>query len=107
MEDNVWSQPKVLKHLSDDYVVISLYVDDKTELPANEQYVSTFSGQTVKTTGKKWSDLEARVFNKNTQPYYVLVDNDGKLLAVPKSYTPDVEEYNKYLEEGLCRYKSR
>jgi thiol:disulfide interchange protein len=107
MEDNVWSQPKVLKHLSDDYVVISLYVDDKTELPANEQYVSAFSGQKVKTTGKKWSDLEARVFNKNTQPYYVLVDNNGKLLAVPKSYTPDVEEYNKFLEEGLCRYKSR
>jgi thiol:disulfide interchange protein DsbD len=107
MEDNVWSQPKVLKHLSDDYVVISLYVDDKTELPANEQYVSAFSGQTVKTTGKKWSDLEARVYNKNTQPYYVLVDNNGKLLAVPKSYTPDVEEYNKFLEEGLCRYKSR
>ncbi len=107
MEDNVWSQPKVLKHLSDDYVVISLYVDDKTELAGNEQYVSTFSGQTVKTTGKKWSDLEARVYNKNTQPYYVLVDNNGKLLAVPKSYTPNIEEYNTFLEEGLCRYKSR
>ena len=46
-------------------------------------------------------------YRYNTQPYYVLVDNNGKLLAVPKSYTPDVDEYNKFLEEGLCRYKAR
>jgi thiol:disulfide interchange protein len=107
MEDNVWSQPKVLKHLSDDYVVISLYVDDKTELPANEQYVSKFSGKKIRTTGNKWSDMEAAVLNKNVQPYYVLLDNEGKMLAEPRSYTPNVEEYTKFLEEGLCRYKIR
>ena len=107
MEDNVWSQPKVLKHLSDDYVVISLYVDDKTELPANEQFVSKYSGKKIRTTGNKWSDLEAAVLNKNVQPYYVLLDNEGKMLAEPKSYTPNVEEYTKFLEEGLCRFKIR
>ena len=107
MEDNVWSQPKVLKHLSDDYVVISLYVDDKTELPANEQYVSKFSGKKIRTTGNKWSDMEAAVLNKNVQPYYVLLDNEGKMLAEPRSYTPNVEEYTKFLEEGLCRFKIR
>jgi thiol:disulfide interchange protein DsbD len=107
MEDNVWSQAKVLKHLSDDYVVISLYVDDKTELPANEQYVSKYSGKKIRTTGNKWSDMEAAVLNKNVQPYYVLLDNAGKMLAEPRSYTPNVEEYTKFLEEGLCRYKIR
>jgi thiol:disulfide interchange protein DsbD len=107
MEDNVWSQPKVLKHLSDDYVIISLYVDDKTELPANEQYVSKFSGKKIRTTGNKWSDMEAAVLNKNVQPYYVLLDNEGKMLAEPRSYTPNVEEYTKFLEEGLCRFKIR
>jgi thiol:disulfide interchange protein DsbD len=107
MEDNVWSQPKVLKHLSDDYVIISLYVDDKTELPANEQFVSKYSGKKIRTTGNKWSDLEAAVLNKNVQPYYVLLDNEGKMLAEPKSYTPNVDEYTKFLEEGLCRYKIR
>jgi thiol:disulfide interchange protein DsbD len=107
MEDNVWSQPKVLKHLSNDYVVISLYVDDKTELPANEQFVSKYSGKKIRTTGNKWSDLEAAVLNKNVQPYYVLLDNEGKMLAEPKSYTPNVDEYTKFLEEGLCRFKIR
>ena len=107
MEDNVWSQPKVLKHLSDDYVIISLYVDDKTELPANEQFVSKYSGKKIRTTGNKWSDLEAAVLNKNVQPYYVLLDNEGKMLAEPKSYTPNVDEYTKFLEEGLCRFKIR
>lgn len=107
MEDNVWSQAKVLKHLSEDYVVISLYVDDKTELPATEQYISKFSGKKIRTTGNKWSDMEAAVLNKNVQPYYVLLDNEGKMLAEPRSYTPNVDEYTKFLEEGLCRYKIR
>lgn len=107
MEDNVWSQTKVLKHLSDDYVLISLYVDDKTELPENEQYESPFSGKKIKTTGNKWNDLQARVYGVNSQPYYVLLDHEGKLLAEPRGYTPNVDEYTKYLEEGLCRWIGR
>jgi thiol:disulfide interchange protein DsbD len=107
MEDNVWSQTKVLKHLSDDYVLISLYVDDKTALPINEQYESPFSGKKIKTTGNKWNDLQARVYGVNSQPYYVLLDHQGKLLAEPRGYTPDVDEYAKYLEEGLCRWTGR
>jgi thiol:disulfide interchange protein DsbD len=107
MENTVWKDPKVKTHLSEDYVVISLFVDDKAELPSNEQYVSKFSGKKIKTTGNKWSDLEASIFNKNVQPYYVLLDNEGKMLAEPRSYTPNVEEYTKFLEEGLCRFKIR
>jgi thiol:disulfide interchange protein len=107
MEDNVWSQPQILKQLSDDYVLISLYVDDKTPLDSSAMYVSTFSGKKIKTTGNKWSDLQSRIYQTNSQPYYVLVDNNGKLLAEPRGYTPDVELYDKFLKEGLCRFKNR
>lgn len=107
MEDNVWSQPKILKKLSEDYILISLYVDDKTKLPENEIYTSSFTGKTIKTTGAKWNDLQSRVFNTNSQPYYVLLDHNGKLLAEPVGYTPDADLYGKYLDEGLCRFRLR
>lgn len=107
MEDNVWSQPDILKILSEDYVLISLYVDDKTPLPAGQQYTSSFSGKKIKTTGNKWSDLQSRIYQTNSQPYYVLLDHKGKPLAVPTGYTPNVEQYKKFLNEGLCRFKSR
>ncbi len=107
MEDNVWSQPEILKILSDDYVLISLYVDDKTPLPQADQYVSEFSGKKIKSTGNKWSDLQSRIYQTNSQPFYVLLDHDGKLLAVPRGYTPDAIQYKKFLEEGICRFKNR
>lgn len=106
MEDNVWSQPKVLKKLRENYIVISLYVDDKKELPEKEITTSKFTGKKLKTIGNKWSDLEASIYNKNSQPYYVLIDHKGKLLAQPVGFT-DVESYNTFLEEGLCRFKKR
>lgn len=107
MEDNVWSQPKVLKYLSDDYVLISLYVDDKTPLDSSKVYTSTFTGKKIKSTGNMWSDLQSRVYSTNSQPYYVLLDHNGKLLAEPRGYTPDAELYEKFLQEGMCRFKSR
>ena len=107
MEDNVWSDPKVLKKLSEEYVLISLYVDDKTPLPADQQTVSKTTGKKIRTTGNKWSDLQASVYNTNSQPYYVLLDTDGKLLAQPRGYTPDIETYAAFLDEGLCRFDKR
>ncbi|MBL0258254.1 MAG: thioredoxin family protein [Bacteroidetes bacterium] len=107
MEDNVWSDPKVLKLLSEKYVLISLYVDDKTVLPAEEQSISKTTGRKIKTTGNKWSDLQASVYNTNSQPYYVLLDNKGKILAEPRGYTPDIPTYVDFLDEGLCRYDKR
>jgi len=106
MEDNVWSDPKVLKRLAENYVIISLYVDDKTPLPANEQYVSS-SGKKIRTTGNKWSDMQRTFYETNSQPYYVLLDNNGKILAQPRGYTPDIDTYVKFLDEGLCRYEKR
>jgi thiol:disulfide interchange protein DsbD len=107
MEDNVWSDPKVLKKLSEQYVLISLYVDDKTPLPTEQQTVSATTGRKIRTTGNKWSDLQASVYQTNSQPYYVLLDNNGKLLAQPRGYTPDITTYAAFLDEGLCRYEKR
>ncbi len=107
MEDNVWSDPKVMKKIREEYVLISLYVDDKKALPQTEQYISTLSGKNIKTTGNKWSDFQASKYNTNSQPYYVLLDNKGNILAQPRGYTPDIQTYANFLDEGLCRYQKR
>lgn len=107
MEDNVWSDPEVLKRLSDKYVLISLYVDDKEELPEEKQYVSEVTGKKVRTVGNKWSELQTSVYKTNSQPYYVLLDNNGRILAEPRGYTPDIKTYTRFLDEGLCRYSKR
>jgi thiol:disulfide interchange protein len=107
MEDNVWSDPKVLKRLAEDYVLISLYVDDKTPLPENQWRVSEHTKRKIKSVGNQWSDMQAGLYNTNSQPYYVLLDNKANLLAVPRGYTPDIHAYTKFLDEGLCRYDKR
>ena len=76
-------------------------------LPEKEQIVSQTTGKKIKTQGNKWSDLQTSVYKTNSQPYYVLLDNNGKKLAQPRGYTPEIEKYKQYLDEGLCRYKKR
>ncbi len=107
MEDNVWSDPEILKRLREDYVLISLYVDDKTKIAEDKQEISTVDGKKVKTIGKKWSDLQTTVYKTNSQPYYILLDNHANKLAQPRGYTPSIETYKQFLDEGLCRYKNR
>ena len=107
MEDNVWSDPEILKRLRENYVLISLYVDDKIPLPEDQQIVSKTTGKKIKSLGNKWSDLQTEVYKTNSQPYYILLDNKAKQLAQPRGYTPDIEVYKKFLDEGLCRYKNR
>lgn len=104
MEASVWPDKDVLKRLRDDYVLIQLYVDDKTELAQNEQFHSSFSGKTIKTIGAKWSDLQASRFNANSQPFYVLLDNNGKLLVPPSGADYDPKSYLKFLDSGLKAY---
>lgn len=105
MEERVWSEDKILKVLNDEMVLISLYVDDKRELPQEEQYVSEITGKKIKTIGNKWSDFQISRYKANAQPYYVLADNDGNNLNVPVGYTPDVDEYENWLKEGISNYK--
>jgi len=107
MEASVWADPEVLQMLRDSFVLISLYVDDKTALPASQQYVSSFSGKKVKTLGNKWSDYQASVFGINSQPYYVLMTGKKKQLTTPSAYDPDIERYRIFLRSGLRAFREQ
>jgi thiol:disulfide interchange protein len=107
MEENVWIDPEVYNRISQNYVLLSLYVDDKEMLPESEQYISKFSGKKIKTIGNKWSDMQASYFNSNSQPYYVLISGDEKLLTLPVGYTPDKRDYIAFLDCGLNAFKAK
>ncbi|WP_316818531.1 protein-disulfide reductase DsbD family protein [Pedobacter nyackensis] len=107
MEANVWSDKAVYSKLNNDYVIISLYVDDKTELEESEKYKSTFSGKDVKTIGNKWSDVQASKFNSNSQPYYVLLGHDEQPLVKPSGANRNITEYLQFLESGLTAFKKK
>lgn len=105
MEAAVWHDARVYSLLTKDYVLISLYVDDKTKLP--EPIVVQENGQEVKlrTIGDKWSYLQRTKFGAQTQPFYVLLDNEGKPLNKSYSYDENVEAYVDFLKEGLNNYQ--
>ena len=106
MEENVWTDPEVTERLTDKYVVLSLYVDDKKELPESEQYVSDLSShKKIKTIGNKFSEMEAKYFVANTQPFYVLISPDEHLLNNPTGYTPNPKDYIQFLDCGLSSFK--
>ncbi|HHN48156.1 MAG TPA: thioredoxin family protein, partial [Bacteroidales bacterium] len=101
MEAVVWSDPGVLQRLRNEFVIISLYVDDRTRLPENEQYVSEFSGRRMRTVGNKWSDFQASRYGVNAQPYYVLLDHNEKTLAPAYSYNTSIEQFVRFLDRGI------
>lgn len=105
MEDFVWSKPEILSILKDKVVLVSLYVDDKRELPKEEQYVSKETGKEIVTIGNKWSDYQITRYKNNAQPYYIILDSAGKDISKPVGYTPDVEEYKKWLEDCISKFK--
>lgn len=105
MENEVWTDPRVHKRLSNDFVMLELYVDEKFELPKNEQFVSPYSGKTIKTIGNKWSDYEAKNFNVNSQPYYVIVNAKGDVLVPPQGANYDVNNYIEFLDSGKAAYQ--
>ena len=108
MEEHVWPTPNVYEKLKNDYVLISLYVDEKIELPENEQIeVNKVNGGTrvLRTVGNKWSHFQTEFFKTNAQPYYVLMTTDGKLLTKPVGYVPDANEFASFLECGKQAYK--
>jgi thiol:disulfide interchange protein len=106
MENNVWSDPKVLSILKDKVVAISLYVDDKRELPKKEQFISKTTGEEIETIGDKWTDFMISKYKTNTQPLYVLTDLEGNNLNAAKptiSYV-GVKEYQAWLEAGIAKF---
>lgn len=105
MEDNVWSDKTILPILNDKVVLISLYCDRKIELPKEQQYVSKTTGKEVVTIGNKWTDLQITRYKSNSQPLYVIIDNDGNDLDgfEPMAFNTDIQEYKKWLEEGIAK----
>ncbi len=100
MEDRVWADPAVLSRLQNDYVMLALYVDDKTELPPADWYTSAYDGKVKKTIGGQNADLQITKFNNNAQPNYYLVDGDGKLLVAPTNYDRSIEHFIQFLDAG-------
>jgi thiol:disulfide interchange protein DsbD len=105
MEANVWSHPEVLKRLKNDFVVVSLYVDDKTELPESEWYTSTYDKKMKTSLGDQNADFQITKYQTNSQPLYVVVNEKGESLAAPRAYDKDVDAYIKFLDEAKKKYK--
>lgn len=104
MEENVWTQPEVYKLLHDKFIIISLYVDDKKELPAAEQFTYTFkdgSTKEIKTVGDKWATFQTENFKNNSQPWYAVLNTNEELMTHPVGYVPDWREYLAWLQKGL------
>lgn len=104
MEKNVWSDPEVLKRLQDDFVIVALYVDDNLELPESEWVTSTFDGKVKKTIGRKNTDFQITRFGVNAQPYYVILDDNGKELVPAVAFEPNVSKYVKFLDDGISAF---
>lgn len=111
MEESVWTVESIKKKLSEDFVLVSLYVDDKVLLPEEQQGIFEYKSgdqlkkKKIKTIGNKWATFQTQVFNNNSQPYYVMLNPDGYLLGNPQGYTPDVDEYADFLDCGLTTFR--
>ena len=110
MEATVWNDPLVLDKLRNNYVVVALYVDDKTELPQKEWYTSTHDNQVKTTLGKQNADLQITRYGFNAQPYYVLLDPDdatNQPLITPIAYEPDAAQFSAFLQAGLQQFNNQ
>lgn len=109
MEENIWPKEGILDILNNEVVLVSLYVDDKQQLPAEEQFTLQHEGYTkaMRTVGNKWSAFEVINFKSNTQPLYVMLSPTlDQVLMEPVGYTPDAKAYKKMLEDGIRKYKA-
>lgn len=103
MEEQVWPDAEVVDLLTNEVVLISLYVDERKDLPESEQREESYGGKTfkIKTVGNKWSYMQASQFNTNSQPFYVMLDHDGNALGEGVGYDPDASKFVAFLESGL------
>jgi thiol:disulfide interchange protein DsbD len=105
METSVWTDDRVSQLMTEDYVLITLYVDNKTPLPEPQKVVENGTERTLRTLGDKWSYLQRTKFGANAQPFYVLIDNEGMPLNKAYSFDEDVDKYVDFLETGLKNYQ--
>jgi thiol:disulfide interchange protein DsbD len=107
MEAAVWSDPRVKGIIDNDYILISLYVDDKTKLKEPIEITEAGKMRRLKTIGDKWSYLQRHKFGANAQPFYVLLNNDGMPIAPPYSHDTSIDKYIQFLQKGLENYKTK
>ena len=107
MELSVWTDPQVADLINNDYVLITLYVDNKTRLPEPIKVMENGKERTLRTVGDKWSYLQRVKFGANAQPFYVLIDNEGKPLNKSYSYDEDIDLYIDFLQTGLDNYNRK
>ncbi|NQV01731.1 MAG: thioredoxin family protein [Bacteroidia bacterium] len=105
MERSVWPDSEVLKRLKDEYIIVALYVDERTELPEAEWVTSTVDGKIKKTIGRKNADFQVARFNVNAQPYYVLLDTTGEVLIPPRAFDSDVQGFFDFLDKGVETFR--
>jgi len=105
MEAAVWSDPRVLQRLKNDFVIVALYVDDKTTLPESDWITSKYDGKVKKTIGKKYADFQISRFGVNAQPYYVVLNDAEEILVKPKARDLNPDNFVRFLDEALAAYK--
>ncbi len=107
MEARVWSDPKVLRRLKNDFVMVALYVDDKTKLPESQWYTSSYDGKVKKTIGKQNADFQIIRYQNNAQPFYIILDQNEQLLATPLAYNLNIEDFRTFLDGAKSEYYKR
>jgi thiol:disulfide interchange protein DsbD len=108
-EDYVWPDPVVKKILNEEVVLVSLYVDDKRDLPENEHKKVQWHGKErwIRDIGDKYKYMEETLYGQSTQPLYVLLDHNGNTLNDPRGYDPDIQAYIQWLQEGIRKFKQQ
>lgn len=110
MEENVWTDPQVKEIIEQQFILVSLYVDDRKPLPADEQFIFTVSDgskKTIKTVGDKFATFQSENFRNVSQPLYAVLSADEQLMNLPVGYTPDIKEYADWLNCGLAAFKQQ
>ena len=108
MEENVWPQEIVKAKIKGDFILVSLYVDDRKSLPEDQQFLFTTgdgSKKAIRTVGDKFATLQSENFKNASQPFYVVISPDEKLMNYPVGYTPNAKDYAQWLQCGLDAYK--
>ena len=110
MEENVWTDPEVYHYIHDNFILVSLYVDDKQKLPIEQRFTYTTkegNKKEITTIGDKWATFQAENFNQVTQPLYVILNTEQQLLNHPVGYTPDAKEYKAWLQCGKAAFDKK
>ena len=108
MEEQVWPHPDVVRYMTEEAVLVSLYVDKRKALPEEEQRVEQYGSKDfrIRTVGNKWTYLQASRFGTNAQPFYVMIDHEGEALGPGVGYDPDPEKFVAFLKENMARFKA-